>query len=413
MNTPVFQYFLITILAITLLWFSYRFWRLKKDVRTLERALPGYDPDKLPELSGGSLPLAHAIGKTITRNKTEMAGEKAKVDRLEYTLSQISDGVLIINSSGTVTHANPSAGSIFPYKGNIIGTQVSLVIRHHALIKLWQECQQLRTPGSCSADLEYGKRTVQVFAIPDEFEEGVILHVRDLTSLRQTEMIRRDFISNLSHELRTPLASMKALSETLMEYGLEDPTMARKFTQNIITEVDALSQMTSELLELTRIESGQVPFEFEAVDPHALIGRVYDRFSLQVGRSGLELETSIEENLPLIRADSPRLEQVIANLIHNAVKFTHPGGKITLRVRRREGKVCFEIEDTGSGIPSESINRIFERFYRVDRSRTGGGTGLGLSIAKHIVEGHEGNISVSSQEGVGSIFAIEIPLWGE
>ena len=411
MITPEFQYLLIVVLALSLLWTSYRYWRLKKDLGELERALPKFEPGNLPELTNQVMPLTHAIGKLVSRNQNLINGEKAKVDRLEYTLSQISDGVLIVNSLGAVTHANPSAGAIFPFKGNIIGTQISLILRHHALIKLWQNCQQERAPGSCSADLDYGKRSVQVFAIPDEYEEGVILHVRDLTSLRQTELIRRDFISNLSHELRPPLASLKALSETLLEYGLDDPPMARKFSQNIVTEVDSLSQMASELLELTRIESGQVPFEFEPVEPRVLINRVFERFSLQVERSGLELESSVEDGLPAIRADAPRLEQVLSNLLHNAVKFTSPGGKITIRAARADNYVRFEIEDTGSGIPPESINRIFERFYRVDRSRTGGGTGLGLSIAKHIVESHDGIIRVASQEGIGSLFSIEIPLW--
>jgi two-component system phosphate regulon sensor histidine kinase PhoR len=222
--------------------------------------------------------------------------------------------------------------------------------------------------------------------------------------------VRRDFISNVSHELRTPLASLRALTETLQDGALEDPQAAHRFIARIQTEVDALSQMAAELLELTRIESGQVPLEFTTVAPKTLIESAVDRMRAQTERAGLSLQVEIPPTLSDVRADIRRLEQVLVNLIHNSVKFTSPGGTVTLFAAVELGFVRFAVRDTGVGIPADDLLRIFERFYRVDRSRSGGGTGLGLSIARHIVEAHGGKIWAESEEGRGSTFYFTIPV---
>lgn len=404
-------YLLVIALILILCWVFYKYWRIKKDVLHIERSLNQHGKLDPKSYSSDTQMLAHSIDKLNRTHQKDLDRQKALTERLDSTLAQISDGVIIVNEAGQIIQANPSAINIFPYQGPINGAAISVLLRHHDLIQLWQTCQQQRVPGSRAVDLDFGKRTVQVFAIPDKFQDGVILHVRDLTSLRKTDSIRRDFISNISHELRTPLASLKALSETLMDYGLDDPPMARKFTQNIITEVDALSQMASELLELTRIESGQVPFEFRPITPRELIEHAVERMRVQIERVGLTLLVNVSDDLPAIAADMPRLEQVLVNILHNASKFTPAGGFIEISAEHIGSMVRFLVKDSGIGIPQDLRSRIFERFYRVDPSRSGGGTGLGLAIAKHIVEGHKGKIAVTSKEGEGSLFTIEIPIW--
>ena len=205
------------------------------------------------------------------------------------------------------------------------------------------------------------------------------------------------------------MASLKALTETLQDGALSDPEAGPRFLNRIVTEVDALTQMTQELLDLSRIESGQVELNLASISPKELLLSASDRMKLQAERASLSLHVECPNDLPNVRADQARLEQVLVNLIHNAVKFTRPGGEITLLAESIDGGVRFGVKDTGIGIPSDDVSRIFERFYRVDKSRAGGGTGLGLSIARHIVEAHRGKIWVDSLEGQGSTFYFTIP----
>jgi len=250
---------------------------------------------------------------------------------------------------------------------------------------------------------------LQLVVIPDQHSSGSLLLVQDLTRIRRLEAVRRDFVSNLSHELRTPLASLKALTETLQDGALDDPPAARRFIDQIQIEVDALTQMVTELLELSRIESGRLSLDLTPVAPFDLLSSASRRMQLQAERAGLNLRVKCADDLPNVKIDLQRLEQVLVNLIHNAVKFTKPGGEVVLFAETGIGEVRFAIRDTGIGIPVEDVPRIFERFYRVDKSRTGSGTGLGLSIAKHIVEAHKGRIWAESVEGQGSTFYFAIP----
>jgi two-component system phosphate regulon sensor histidine kinase PhoR len=168
--------------------------------------------------------------------------------------------------------------------------------------------------------------------------------------------------------------------------------------------------MATELLELSRIESGRFSLDFRPVSPRTLLDSAGKRMLLQAERAGLQLRVDCAEDLPKLQMDMQRIEQVLVNLIHNAVKFTRPGGEILLFAEAAPGEVRFAVRDTGIGIPDEDVSRIFERFYRVDKSRTGSGTGLGLSIAKHIVEAHQGRIWVESLEGQGSTFIFTLPV---
>ena len=319
--------------------------------------------------------------------------------------------MIIVDANGFIQFANPAAQKLFEIS-DALGHSVTEVVRNHQLVDAWRRCQQTSEMQSESVELPARHQFLQLIAIPDTHASGSLLLVQDLTRVRRLETVRRDFISNVSHELRTPLASLKALTETLQSGALADPEAGPRFLSRISTEVDALTQMAQELLDLSRIESGQVELILAPLAPKSLITSAADRMRMQAERAGLKLLIKCEDGLPNIRADKSRLEQVLVNLLHNAVKFTKPGGEVALEAESREadGGVRFAVRDTGVGIPAESLSRIFERFYRVDKSRTGSGTGLGLSISKHIIEAHGGKIWAESDERHGSVFYFVIPL---
>jgi two-component system phosphate regulon sensor histidine kinase PhoR len=223
-------------------------------------------------------------------------------------------------------------------------------------------------------------------------------------------MIRRDFVSNVSHELRTPLASLKAITETLTEGALEDPPAARRFLIQMDKEIDNLTQMVRELLELSKIESGIVPLKLQPISPVLLLKPAVERMRIQAERSGISLELDCPDGLPKVQADPDRLEQVLVNLMHNSIKYTSPGGEIHVKACAEPHKIIFTVTDTGVGIAPDDLQRIFERFYKADRARSGGGTGLGLSIARHIIEAHGGRIWAQSTPGVGTTVYFSIPV---
>ena len=396
---------LITLLVIAL-WFAWRYFDLRRQLQNysdLIRRQSDFHTDS-KELET----LSSAVTSLVSAYDTRYSALEDERARLATVLDQITDGVLIADEQGLIRFANPAAARLFQ-TSNPLNRSIAEVIRNHQLVEAWRRCQQTRQMQSESVEVPTRHQYLQLVVIPDLHSSGSLLLVQDLTRIRRLETVRRDFVSNLSHELRTPLASLKALTETLQDGALEDPPAARQFIDQIQTEVDALTQMATELLELSRIESGRLSLDLRPVAPYDLLDSARKRMQLQAERAGLKLRVECAEELPPIRIDAPQLEQVLVNLIHNAVKFTHPGGEVILFARPGIGAVRFAVQDTGIGIPADDVPRIFERFYRVDKSRTGSGTGLGLSIAKHVVEAHKGKIWAESTEGQGSTFYFTIP----
>jgi two-component system phosphate regulon sensor histidine kinase PhoR len=363
----------------------------------------------LPKDKRGLEELSIAVAQLAQVGQERAAQAETERARLAAVLERMTDGVLIADPDGRIRFSNPAAGRLFE-SPDPDGKTVAEVLRHYKLVEAWRRCQQERELQSESVELPNRRIFLQLVAIPDQDTGGSLLLAQDLTRVRRLETVRRDFVSNLSHELRTPLASLKALTETLRGGALEDPKAANHFLESIETEVDAMTQMAGELLELTRIESGQLPLEFKPVPAWDILESAVKRMQAQAERAGIELHLGNPGDLAEVRADPPRLEQVLVNLIHNAVKFTDPGGQVTLFAQKENGFVRFSVQDTGVGIPADELERIFERFYKADRARSSGGTGLGLSIARHIVEAHGGKIWVESVEGRGSTFNFTIPV---
>lgn len=332
---------------------------------------------------------------------------------LEIVLANMSDGILIVDTNGIIQLINPAALRIFNVtEDDAYGKSMVEVLRNHRLVALWRESLQLANQQSTTVELPPDRLFVQAIASPlhQSLPGMTLLLVQDLTHLRKLETVRRDFVSNVSHELRTPLASLKALTETLQEGALEDPPAARRFLQRMETEIDNLTQMVHELLELSKIESNRVPLHRKAIEPCEMITPAIERLQLQAERAGLTLQLDCPDPLPKVYADPVRIEQVLVNIIHNAVKFTPPGGVISVSARAERDQVVFSIRDTGVGIDEQVLPRIFERFYKTDRSRSGGGTGLGLSIARHLIETHGGKIWAESAVNQGSTFFFTLPL---
>ena len=353
---------------------------------------------------------------TIQTRITEFVSmlRSLEADQKTYTsiIWQMSDGVIVANGDNYIQLVNPAAEEIFNINAEQVqGQSLTTAIRHHQLVEIARKCRHTGQDQRISLELPYNKTFIHGIAtlFDPSLPYHILLIIQDLTWVRHLETIRRDFISNISHELRTPLASIRALAETLRDTALEDPPAARRFLTRMETEVDALTQMVSELLELSRIESGQVPLEMKEVSPITLLKSAQGRLSMQAERSKLNIHVVYQDNLPTIYADITRLEQVFVNLIHNAIKFSHPGGNIWLTAQDMGGKIKFSVRDEGIGIPADELPRIFERFYKTDQARTGGGTGLGLSIARHLVESHGGKIWAESVEGQGSTFFFTIP----
>ena len=398
---------LIIILAIAAAWFGWRYYDLQKRLNEYANTIRN-QPEQLPIDLKNFENLSNSIASLKSAFDLRLSTLDSETSRLATVLEQLTDGVLIADSFGQVQFANPAACKLFD-TNYPLNHSVAEVVRNHQLIEAWRRCQQTREMQSESVELPIRRQFLQLIIIPDTHEGGSLLLVQDLTRVRRLETVRRDFISNVSHELRTPLASLKALTETLQNGALSDPTAGPRFLGRISTEVDALTQMAQELLDLSRIESGQVELIRAPLAPKKLLSSAADRMKMQAERAGLKLTVICADDLPMMNVDKSRLEQVLVNLIHNSVKFTKPGGEIFLEAGSTVGGVRCAVRDTGVGIPAESLSRIFERFYRVDKSRTGSGTGLGLSISKHIVEAHGGKIWAESEEGRGSVFYFEIP----
>jgi two-component system phosphate regulon sensor histidine kinase PhoR len=340
----------------------------------------------------------------------ELTGERTK---LAAVLNNMADGILIAGQDGSVQLINPAAERMFKTTSNeVLGKSLVEVVRHHQLVELWQRCKETGEPQTASYEISLEKIFVQAGAtIMDSGMPGAVLLIfQDMTRIRKLESLRRDFISNVSHELRTPLASMKALTETLKEGAIEDPPAAQRFLERMDIEIDTLAQMVEEMLELSRIESGRVPLENRFVAPGDLVDKAVDRMVLQAQRAGLTIEKKVDDNLPKVSVDFSRLVQVVVNLLHNAIKFTLPGGVITCGAYRTDDGVVVYVKDTGVGIDPDALPRIFERFYKADKARSGGGTGLGLSIARHLVEAHDGHIWAESEVNKGTTVSFLLPV---
>jgi two-component system phosphate regulon sensor histidine kinase PhoR len=332
--------------------------------------------------------------------------------RLTAVLDSGSDAVLAVDAEARVTFASRAVGTLLGRRPEeAVGNPFVWALPEEQVVEALRDARETGKTRNLVIERPKG-RFLQVSAAPiaggGDWVALVVFH--DVTEAKRVEDTRRDFIANVSHELRTPLASIKSVVETLQSGALEDEAVARDFLARADAEVDRLVQTVTELLELSRLESGQAPLAKEPIDVGPMLEQAVERMRPQAERKGLKLGLEIAPELPSIVGDAQRLEQATVNLLDNAIKFTPEGGSVRVSAAAVDGAVQVEVEDTGAGISAEKLPRIFERFYKVDRARGDRGTGLGLAVVKHTVEAHGGTISARSEEGRGSTFTFTLPV---
>ena len=332
------------------------------------------------------------------------------VDTLAEVLEGSDEGLLLVGADGLIRFASPTALRHLDLRAGSIGRPAAESHGDYRLVRLLTSATS--ATGVVEAHWSTADRELSVRACRVHPGRDVIVWVRDETRVRHLEKMRRDFISNVSHELRTPLAAMRVMTETLLAGALDDAAAAPEFVHRIGLEVEQMSQMVEELLELSALEGEQRPVADEPVPVVDLLIAI-DRLRPLIDDKAIALVFDVADNLPPIRGDATHLQHVLRNLVHNAVKFTPQGGTITVAATLVGDQVVLRCSDTGVGIRADDLPRIFERFWKADssRRRDGEGSGLGLAIARHVVAAHQGSISVDSELGRGTTFTVSLPAW--
>jgi two-component system, OmpR family, phosphate regulon sensor histidine kinase PhoR len=360
----------------------------------------------------GPFEAVDSMAGALSRRVRESDARRAQ---LEAVIGAMEEGVLVVDREARVVLANPRLRELFGSPSDLVGRPLLEVVRSSEASEVLSASLREAAPQATELSIGPGSgRRVRVQVAPfplDAAPEGAVAVFHDVTDLRRLEVMRRDFVANASHELKTPLTAIRGFAERLADAKLEDPAAVRS-VDAILSNTRRLAALVEDLLELSRIESGSAPLELETVDAPGVARRLLAE--LEPRLRGRELDARVEATgTVLARADRRALEQVLLNLLDNAIKYTPAGGSIAVSARSvpERRRVRIEVADTGIGVPAKHLPRIFERFYRVDpgRSRALGGTGLGLAIVKHWVQALGGEIGVESHPGRGSRFWVELP----
>ncbi|MBI3648116.1 MAG: GHKL domain-containing protein [Actinobacteria bacterium] len=338
-----------------------------------------------------------AEGELRSRDRSSAEGRRVQ----DVILGAMQDGVLLLDREGRTVFANASLARLLGAPGGrdpVLPVDLERAARRAGY-----------TGAETSAEVEAGRRWLRGSAIPVGDDGSVLLVVRDVTEALRLDSIRRDFVANASHELKTPAASIRAAAETIRSAIEEDPAAVPRFAESIERESVRLTRIVSDLLDLSRLESGSDLHELVRLDVLAL--DECRRFQETASSSRVELEVKAQE-VPAVRGSARDLALLVRNLVDNAIRYTKAGGRVEVSVSSDDGHVRIGVTDTGIGIPTRDLPRVFERFYRVDRarSRETGGTGLGLAIVKHVVENHDGEVSVQSELGQGTTVTARLPV---
>jgi two-component system, OmpR family, phosphate regulon sensor histidine kinase PhoR len=335
--------------------------------------------------------------------------------RLEAVLGGMIEGVIAVDGNERVLFSNRAANLLLDLSpSGVIGRPIWEAVRNTAVQQIVREALQSKQRKYVELEIPRLQATVSLLAahLPGDPCPGVVLVFHDVTELRRLENLRREFVSNVSHELKTPLTSIQAYAETLLSGAINDPDHNLRFVKGIEEQAERLHALILDLLLLSRIESGANVFEVAAVSLDEAVEHCIQEHSAVCDAKRITLTAAPHDTAVRLLADAEGLQTILDNLIDNAIKYTPEGGHVTVRWRTEQSYAVLEVSDTGIGIPREHFQRIFERFYRVDRARSRelGGTGLGLSIVKHLAQEFDGRVDVSSREGEGSTFTVRLPL---
>ena len=356
--------------------------------------------------------LAQAFNRMAVSLRNLVRDLSVERGKLTAVLNTMADGVVVIDGSGRIVLVNYAAEEILNLTGgDVLDRRFTEIIRDHNLQQLVARCTEQREVQHEEVEIPQWQRYLSVITTPlaEHGDSSVLLTMHDLTRIRQVETTRREFVSNVSHELRGPLAAVKILAESLASGALKEKKRAKDFLRRIDSEVDRMAAMVNELMELSRIESEQSGLQHAPLDLHPFIDALREEHYERTEKRKIAFDVAVPDYLPRVRGDEEKLRQVFDNLLSNALKFTPEDGRISLSAQQENGKVCLRVADTGVGIPRKHLPHIFERFYKVDRSRHSEGFGLGLAIVKHIVQAHGGEIHAESAEGQGTTFTVVLP----
>jgi two-component system phosphate regulon sensor histidine kinase PhoR len=372
------------------------------------------DSDELGGLAGSFNRMADELDRAMSALGSER-------DRGQAILESLTDAVLALDPKARINAMNGAAHQLLEVERVASGTPLIDIIRAPALLEIVNNAQRGQTAHTEFVWPGPPRRTLLATATPERTSGNSVLVLRDVSELRRLETMRRDFVANVSHELRTPVSIISANVETLVGGALNDPQRAEEFLGAVQRNAERLSRLVSELLDLSRIEADDQLLDVRPMTAEGAVGAVIDLLETRAHDRGLELELAITDDLQFL--GEPRsFEQVLVNLVDNAIKYTPRGGTVGIDVHHEAGEAVIEVWDTGPGVPEAHRARLFERFYRVDpgRSRDMGGTGLGLSIVKHLVEAMHGTVGMRPRAGTrpeeprtatrGSVFWVRLPL---
>ena len=353
------------------------------------------------------------MAASLKHTVTELAAEK---QRSSAVLMGMADGIVAVNVHGEVLLFNRAAEAMFGIPADAaVGKRAASLPNVREFWPLFQQCLQMGRPLSVQVDARgRGSRVLSVYICPlreiAAGEAGAMAVFHDLTELRRAEEARRRFLADVSHEMRTPVAGIRGVAEVLRSGAAEDPSARDRFLSALEREADRLSSLLDNLLELERIDAGQLSLRLEPVHLRALAEEIAEELAHRTAQKKLTLTVDVPDRM-YVNADYVRIERVLLNLLDNAIKYSEEGGAVTISARQEGSRVRISVADTGIGIPEDDLPHVFDRFYRVDkaRSRRMGGSGLGLAIVREIVEAHGGAVSAESKLGEGSVFSVELP----
>ncbi|MGB2325680.1 MAG: two-component system histidine kinase PnpS, partial [Pseudomonadales bacterium] len=371
--------------------------------------IPSHRRDEIGDLARS----LNQMADTSAQRFNNLASER---DLLATILKSMNEGVITVDNEGIIQHINAAAARMLRNRPDqSLGQTLDQIEGTKVLHKAWEKClyqqssytQQIQLRGYAFAR----HYQLHVSLLKESREGGAILVLQDITEVQRIDRMRADFVANASHELKTPITAIRGFAETLLDGGDVDAKLIRRFMRKIHSQSLRLSDLVSDLLALSRLESNDEAYE-EAVDLIDIVVKVCTNLQ-SVAQSqdiSLKLHTTKDHYLPIL-GDDKALNQLVTNLVDNAIKYTPEGGQVDVYLQLDDQHLVFAVKDTGIGIAPADQERIFERFYRVDkaRSREVGGTGLGLAIVKHIVQSHQGKLQVISELGEGTRFEVRLP----
>lgn len=368
---------------------------------------------KVPFLSHdeiGELAIAfNQMGKRLKINMNVLSQEK---EQLKSILSSMADGVMTFSQSGEILITNPPADRFLQqwhYENEEEGSPIPF-----KLAELLQKAIETETEQTGELELQ-GRYYVMIisplYTQNQESVRGAVTVIRDMTEERRLDKLRIDFVSNVSHELRTPISMLQGYSEAIIDDVVETDEEKKELAQIIYDESLRIGRLVNELLDLARMEAGHLSLNYEEVNMEQFLHRIINKFGGIAKENGVELKGNFEVHDIVVKLDPDRIEQVLTNLIDNAIRYTPENGHVIIRLTKTVNGVNISVQDNGAGIPAEDLPFVFERFYKADKARTRGraGTGLGLAIAKNIIDAHNGQISVQSKLGNGTTFSFNLP----